>query len=42
MSGNRKSEQEKVVIVNGKKIIGWMVRVGIAAVENEKNGNHIQ
>ena len=33
MSGNRKSEQEKVVIVNGKKIGGWIVRDGFAAVE---------
>ena len=27
-----KPEQEKVVIVNGKKIVGWLSRGGFAAV----------
>ena len=31
MGGKRKSEQEKILIVNGKKIVGWLVRGGIAA-----------
>ena len=32
MMVKRKFEREKVVIVNGKKIGGWIVRGGIAAV----------
>ena len=32
MGGKRKSEQEKILIVNGKKIVGWLLRVEIVAV----------
>ena len=31
-SGKRKSEQQKILIVNGKKIVGRLSRVGIAAM----------
>ncbi len=38
MGGNRKSEQEKIIFVNGKKIVGCLSRDGIAAVECSSMG----